>query len=43
MGIERKKVVISDKLNVTGRIEFHPNIPHIEVANCLKLSTIYIK
>jgi hypothetical protein len=36
MGIEKKKVGISDKLNVIGRIESYPNIPHIEMENCLR-------
>jgi hypothetical protein len=34
MGIQREKVVISDKLNLMGRIESYPNIPHTEMANC---------
>jgi hypothetical protein len=34
---KRKKLTISDKLNVIGEVEDHPNIPHIEMANHLGL------
>jgi hypothetical protein len=37
MANKRKKLTISDKLNVIGEVEAHPNIPRIEMANCLGL------
>jgi hypothetical protein len=34
---KRKKLTISDKLNVISKVEARPNIPHIEMANRLGL------
>jgi hypothetical protein len=33
MANKRKKLTISDKLNVIGEVEAHPNIPRIEMAS----------
>jgi hypothetical protein len=37
MANKRKKLTISDKLNVIGKVEAHPNVPRIEMANRLGL------
>jgi hypothetical protein len=37
MANKRKKLMISDKLNVISEAEAHPNVPHIEMANHLGL------
>jgi hypothetical protein len=37
MANKRKKLTVSDKLNVIYEVEAHLNIPHTEMANCFVL------